>query len=199
VSTPAVRLRGASSNYVPAAWITTLEKELSANQSVTEAWQRIANSVVEERDLISFLYQDSQVKADRKPIRELRRSLEKSASLLVNLSAYLPELTSPEFMDLPHLLSDLAAQLANDRSHRDNECVMFYDSIISILVEPKILSGGSYNGLPTYDDCIQIIQAAINATDKGQDETRETRLTPDSIRAFLKRNRPGLDLYRANF
>jgi len=199
VSTPTVRLRGASSSYVPAGWITTLEKELNANQSVTEAWQKVANSVVEEGDLISFLYQDSQVKADRKPIRELRRSLEKSASLLVNLSAYLPELTSPEFMHLPHLLSDLAAQLASDRCHQDNECVMFYDSILSILVEPKILSGGSYNGLPTYGDCIQIIQAAINATDKGQDETRETRLTPDSIKAFLKRNRPELDLYRANF
>jgi hypothetical protein len=200
VSNPAVRLHGASSNYVPVDWIEALEKELNANESVAEAWRKVANSVVEEGDLISFLYQDSQVKANRnKPMKELRLSLEKSALLLETLSAYVPELTSPEFMDLPHVLSDLAARLVIDRSHEDNECVMFYDSIISILVEPKTMSRGSFTGLPTYHDCIEIIQAAINATDKGQDQTRETRLTPDSLKAFLKRKKPELDLYRFNF
>jgi hypothetical protein len=185
---------------VPNRWIDRFEQSINSNGSA-DAWLRVASGVSDEHELITYLYQDSQPLEQQN--KELLRHLEKTAELLLDLVA---GDALAEFADLPDRLRALTNRLRGPVRagvHLDNECATFYTSICSILVDPKLgprsSRAHSYSGLPTYNDCIQIIQSALDATDDAKPPIRETKLTEESLKKFLKRQRNRLDEYRSSF
>lgn len=185
-----VRLRRVGlEQMIPSDWIDRLEKYLN-DSGLASAWNR-ATYACDEESLILYLFGSSLPKPreSRRTAVEQRKAsvrLERDAQEVAHWLQQMPPELSVQFASLPEHLTQFARILHLPLRHRDNECSTFWSVIWALLIQPKAIRKRSAD-LPTANDCINIIQAAISAT-QG-DSSRETKLTPESVEQFSKRRK----------
>jgi hypothetical protein len=185
-------------NEVMNEWLTVFEGHLNRESRYAEAWVRAStHATLDEHSLLIQLYYESQSEPVLPGLdtAEAVKQLQRTAVLLEQVRV------PPDFDDLPERIRQLAKHFREgDKWVIDYP---FIRTIEAILIEPKWIRPSrnrhNYNGLPTYDDCILVIEAALAATDDGKAEPRHTNLTSDALKKLFQRERGKINLWREWF
>jgi hypothetical protein len=188
-------------NEVMNEWLTVFEGYLNREPRNAEAWVRAStHATLDEHSLLLQLYYESQPEPVLGPdtTAEAGKLLQRTALLLEQGRMSL----SPDFDDLPERMRQLAT-IFRDMDKQSDKWVIdypFFRIIEHVLIEPKWIrlsnNRHNYKGLPTYDDCILVIEAALAATDDGKAEPRHTTITPDALKKLFQRERGKIKLSR---
>jgi hypothetical protein len=177
-------------------WIDRLEAEINKEPSRVEGWKKFRKSAHDwdERDLITYLYVDSRPKTRQtenylKRKRKTQIVSECTARMVSEMLHTLPPEQQERLSHLPADLQTFASWFPSRQTHKDNECLAYFASLWALLIKPKSEArGSSFAGLPEYQECIDIIQAAIDAT-RHNKPFQATRLSVPSLKKFVSKNK----------